>query len=74
MSELIRNCGTDEYNRRLENKALLEDLEKAKDTIIDLQDELTLANLKIQALQDSIEELINMGKDFVATATMSLRG
>jgi hypothetical protein len=50
------------------------ELEKAKDTIIDLQDELTLANLKIQALQDSIEELINMGKDFVATATMSLRG
>lgn len=53
---------------------LTTDLEKAKDTIIDLQDELTLANLKIQALQDSIEELINMGKDFVATATMSLRG
>lgn len=50
------------------------ELEEAKDTIIDLQDELTLANLKIQALQDSIEELINMGKDFVATATMSLRG
>lgn len=53
---------------------LTTDLEKAKDTVIDLQDELTLANLKIQALQDSIEELINMGKDFVATATMSLRG
>lgn len=50
------------------------ELDDARDTIISLQDELTLANLKIQALQDSIEELINMGKDFVATATMSLRG
>jgi len=53
---------------------LLEDLTDAKDTIRELQDELTLANLRIQTLQDSIEELINMGKDFVATATMSLRG
>lgn len=74
MSELKRNCDTDEYNRRLVNESLLKDLEQAKDTIRDLQDELTLANMRIQTLQDSIEELISMGKDFVATATMSLRG
>jgi len=53
---------------------MADDLAEARKTIVSLQDELTLANLKIQALQDSIEELINMGKDFVATATMSLRG
>lgn len=53
---------------------LTSDLADAGETIRKLQDELTLANLKIQTLQDSIEELINMGKDFVATATMSLRG
>ena len=53
---------------------MADDLAEARKTIVSLQDELTMANLKIQALQDSIEELISMGKDFVATATMSRRG
>ena len=53
---------------------IADDLATARSTIRVLQDELTLANMRIQTLQDSIEELISMGKDFVATATISLRG
>ena len=53
---------------------IADDLATARSTIRALQDELTLANMRIQTLQDSIEELISMGKDFVATATISLRG
>lgn len=45
------------------------DWEDAQETIKNLRDELTLANMKIQFLQESIEELIVMGKDFVDTAT-----
>lgn len=64
----------DDFDTHEHEDELKHKLEHARETIKQLQDELTLANMKIQTLQESIEELINMGKDFVATATMSLRG
>lgn len=57
-----------------DDEIIRKDLKDAQETIKNLQDELTLANMKIQSLQESIEELIVMGKDFVDTATLSLRG
>ena len=53
---------------------MADDLAAARATIRELQDELTLANMKIQSLQDSMQELIDMGKDFVSSATLALRG
>lgn len=57
-----------------DDEIIRKDLKDAQETIKNLRDELTLANMKIQSLQESIEELIVMGKDFVDTATLSLRG